>query len=668
MNNGRVLFVSLLVALFFFVLVFKLFNVQILEHEEYTYKAQRQQMSKEKIRPERGLIFDRNNLLLVYNKNDVSFFVDIRMAEKNRKYKPKEKIAEKFSEVFGKSKSHYLNLMQTSKKHVCIEEKVSSEKALLLKNFRVAGLYAVDDPTRVYPYNNLASHILGYVNTEYAGTNGIERVYDKLLKGEEGIRLVEKNALGETIIVAEKDTKPALPGDNLYLTINKSYQSVLEEELDGGLNFYGGTSAVGIIMDPNTGEILALANKKDFDPNLYWQSNDENRRNRSITDTYEPGSTFKSITIASLLDQNLCRLDETLNVENGKFKFKNVYIRDTHNRDKLSVKDIIVESSNIGISKLVQRIDNETYYKYVRGFGFGNYTASKLPGEANGTLKKPNNWSSLTKTFISFGYEISVTPLQLISAYSALINGGILYEPSLVKKQIKRNGIVVNEFPPVQIRRVISEGTSAVLRELLASVVEDGTGKNAKIESVRVGGKTGTSQKLVDGSYSKAEYNSSFVGFFPVENPKVVCLILVNSPAVGKYGGAVAAPIFKHIAQRIIDADINKFRVDDKSEPYIKYAVNDVDDQGEIKIKHINNFVKSFEPAKSIIQKKVMPDLKNHSLRDGIVLLTQLGIKYEVKGSGRIVSQSVEPGATLKNGLKCRLECEEISVNGTTVY
>lgn len=668
MNNNRVLLVSILVVLFSFVLVFRLFNVQVLEHEEYTYKAQRQQMCTEKVHPERGLIYDRNNLLLVYNKNDISFYVDISMAERNRNYKPKEKIALKFSEVFGKSKNYYLNLMQTSKKHVCLEEKVSSEKALLLKNFRAAGLYAVDDPTRIYPYKNLVSHILGYVNTEYAGTNGIERAYNKILKGEEGIRLVEKNALGETILVAEKDTKPAVPGDNLYLTINKSYQSVLEEELDSGLNKYGGTSAVGIIMDPNTGEILALANKKDYDPNIYWQANDENRRNRSITDTYEPGSTFKSITIAALLDQNLCRLDETVNVENGKFKFKNVYIRDTHSRDKLSVKDVIVESSNIGISKLVQRIDNDTYYKYVRGFGFGNYTASKLPGEAKGTLKKPNDWNSLTKTFISFGYEISVTPLQLTSAYSALINGGILYEPTLVKKQLKRNGLLVTEFLPVQIRRVISEETSEVMRELLAAVVEYGTGANAKIKSVHVGGKTGTSQKLIDGSYSKAEYNSSFVGFFPVENPKIVCLILVNSPTLGRYGGAVAAPIFRQVAKRIIDVDINKFRVDDKNEYNSKYTINNLDDEDEIRIKHINNIVKPFETTKNIIGKKVMPDLTNHSLRDGIVLLSQLGIKYEVKGSGRIVSQSIEPGTRISKGIKCRLECEEISVNGTSVY
>ncbi len=667
MSNGRVLLVSIFVVLFFFVLVFKLFKIQVLKHEEYTYKAQRQQMSTEKIRPERGLIFDRNNLLLVYNKNDISFYVDIKLANKNSRYKVKEKIANKFSGVFGKDPSYFLSLMQTDKKHICLMEKVSSEKALLLKNFRAAGLYSMEDPTRIYPYENLASHILGYVNTEYSGTNGIERAYDDVLKGEEGLRTVERNALGETIMVSEEEAKPAVPGDNLYLTINKSYQSILEEELDNGLTMYGGTSAVGIIMDPNTGEILALSNKKDYNPNSYWKFNDEDRRNRSITDTYEPGSTFKSITIASLLDQKLCQLDETINVENGKYKFKNVYIRDTHNRDKLSVKGVIVESSNIGVTKLVKRIDDELYYKYLRGFGFGNYTASKLPGESKGSLKKPNDWSALTKTFVSFGYEIAVTPLQLAAAYSALVNGGILYEPMLVKKQIKRNGIVEEECEPKQVRRVISEETSSVMRELLAAVVEQGTGKNAQIKTVRVGGKTGTSQKLIDGNYSKAEYNSSFIGFFPVENPKIVCLVLVNSPTLGRYGGAVAAPIFKQVAQRIIDSDVNKFLKKEKQNFEIKYA-NNSDDQSEIEIKHINNLVKPLKSTKNILENSIMPDLKNHSLRDGILLLTQLGIKYEINGSGKIVNQSVEPGTQLRYGMKCRLDCKELSVNGTEIY
>ncbi|MBZ0199136.1 MAG: transpeptidase family protein [Ignavibacteriaceae bacterium] len=668
MSNGRVLVVSTLVVLFFFVLVFQLFKIQVLKHEEYTYKAQRQQMSTERIRPERGLIFDRNNLLLVYNKNDISFYVDIKLANKNRKFKVKEKIARKFSEVFGKSQTYYLSLMQTEKKHICLMEKVSSEKALLLKNFRAAGLYSTEDPSRIYPYENLASHVLGYINTEYSGTNGIERAYDDILKGEEGLRLVEKNALGETILVSEEEAKPAVPGDNLFLTINKSYQSIIEEELDNGLTKYGGTSAVGIIMDPNTGEILALANKKDYNPNSYSKFSDDDRRNRSVTDTYEPGSTFKAITIASLLDQNLCRLDETINVENGTYKFKNVYIRDSHNNNKLTVKGVIEESSNIGISKLVQRIDDELYYKYVRGFGFGNYTASKLPGEAKGSLKKPNNWTSLTKTFVSFGYEISVTPLQLAAAYSAIINGGILYEPLLVKKQIKRNGVVVTESMPKQVRRVISEETSHTMRELLAAVVERGTGKNAAISTVRVGGKTGTSQKLIDGSYSKAEYNSSFIGFFPVENPKVVCLVLVNSPTLGRYGGAVAAPIFKEVAKRIVDSDVNKFLKKETTNYEIKYAVNQSDDKNDIKIKHTNNLAKPFTSAKNILKNKMMPDLTNHSLRDGILLLTQLGINYEVIGSGKIVNQSVEPGTRLHEGMKCRLDCKEISVDGTEVY
>jgi cell division protein FtsI (penicillin-binding protein 3) len=665
MNNSRALIVIVFIFLFFTALVIKLFDIQIVKSEELKYYAKKQQTKVEKIRADRGLIYDRNNTLLVYNRNDVSFYLDLRMVSASGKIK----IARKFASIFGKSEKHYLNLMQGADKTICIERKAPSEEALLLKNFKVTGLFYNEDPTRIYQYGRFASHILGYVSSEFKGVNGIEKSFDGILQGNEGEMLVERNAIGDMITVAEEETKPAVPGRNIYLTINKTYQTILEEELKNGLVTYGGISATGIIMNPNDGEILALANINDFNPETYWEFSDADRKDNAITDSYEPGSTFKSITMAALLEQHLCKLNETVNVENGSYRYKRVLISDTHKHQYLTVLGIMEQSSNVGMSKLVRRMDNDVYYKYVRAFGFGNYTGINLPGEVDGFLKKPNQWSDLTKPFMSFGYELRVTPLQLITAYCALINGGILYKPLIVEKETDGNGVVVFQNSPKEIRKVISEETSRKMREILLNVVENGTGENAQIENLKIGGKTGTAQRLVNGKYSKSDYNSSFIGFFPYDNPKVICLILINAPKIGKYGGSVAAPIFKNTVLRMIKAD-----------PGLLYAPSENPDIriASIDKENSNNFPK-IVPAKGTsgihqadIKEaagvNIMPDLTNYSIRDAIFLLTKLGIRYTIKGTGTITSQSISPGEKIIKGVMCVLNCKEASINGTMVY
>jgi cell division protein FtsI (penicillin-binding protein 3) len=650
MNNKRALFLVIFVFIFFIVLLAKLADVQIVKSEEYKYYAQRQQTSVEKIKAQRGMIYDRNNVLLAYNRNDISFFVDLRMA----KQAEKNRIAEKFSEIFKKGKKHYLNLMSGTGKTVCIEKKAPGDKALLLKNFKAVGFFSREDPTRIYHYESLASHVLGYISTEFEGAAGVEKNLEQILRGENGTRLIEKTAIGDLVTIAESETRPAIPGLNVYLTINKSYQALLEEELKSGLKEYKAVSATGILMDPNSGEILALANVEDYDPNIYWKYPDTALRNRALTDTYEPGSTFKAVTMAALLDRKLAKEDELVFVENGKYIFKRARISDTHKHDWLTVKGVFEQSSNVGMAKLVQKIDDELYYKYLRGFGFGNITSIELPGEAKGKLKKPNEWSALTKVFTSFGYELSVTPLQLVTAYSALVNGGILYQPRLIKKNTDVNNNIVFESTPKNIRRVISEETSEKMREFLAAVVEKGTGKNAKSALITTGGKTGTSQQLIKGKYSKAHYNSSFVGFFPVEHPEVVCLILVNSPEQGRYGSLVAAPIFKRVAERIYRSNPSKFEPGHQKEikPEVQYRFVD-SETGTL------NEQKNIESAVEITE-GIMPDLKNYSVRDAILTLTKLGVKYNISGSGKVYEQSVRPGTKLTDKIICKLFCSEV--------
>lgn len=647
--------------LFFAALIIKLVDIQILKSEELKYFARKQQVGVEKIPADRGLVYDRNNVLLEYNRHDISFYADLRMVSS----KSKDEIAEKFSQVFGKSKTHYLKLLSGSGKTICLEKKAPSEKAIQLIGFKKTGLFYRQDPTRVYHYGSLASHVLGYVNTEYNGLTGVAQTFNQVLKGEEGIRLVERNAIGEVVTVEDKETKPAIPGNNLYLTIHKSYQAILEDELKNGLKEFGGSSATGIIMEPYSGEILALANASDFNPNEYWKYNDDVRRNKALTDTYEPGSTFKVITMASLLDQKLCSLHESIYVENGTYKFRNVNIKDTHPFNHLTTTQVIEQSSNIGVAKLIQRLDDETYYKYLRGFGFGYSTSIQLPGEAGGLLRKPNQWSALSKTYLSFGYEISVTPIQLITAFSAVINGGVLYQPQIVKSQVRYDGSFVYQAQPKEIRRVISSGTSDLMRKLLAGAVKNGTGKKAASDLIEIGGKTGTSQKLIDGRYSRAHYNSSFVGFFPVDNPKVAMLILVNSPDVGKYGGLVAAPIFKRVAERIVTDDIQNFQKSIPEERVIelKYASD---------VKHKDSaydYLRNIEVQEAVFKSNNrMPDLSYVTVRDAITILTQLGIRYKINGSGIILSQSISPGQKLTGDEVCILNCSELTIRGASVY
>ena len=555
-------------------------------------------------------------------------------------------------------------------KTIVIERKVTVEKAALLKDINLSALFSIDEPTRIYQYGPFASHLLGYVNNEFVGVNGVAKYYEDELNGEEGSRLVERDAIGRVITFSDEETKAAITGDNLILTIDRNYQAILEEELKLGLQKYRGRSATGILMDPNTGEILALANMDDFDPNKYWKFDDYQRKNRAITDTYEPGSTFKAFTVAALIEKDKCYENEMVNVENGKYKFINTNIYDTHKFQYLTVKGILEESSNIGITKLIQRLDNDTYYKYLRGFGFGTFTSVTLPGEVNGTLKKPNRWSKYTKTFMSFGYEISVTPMQLISAFSAVINGGILYEPHILKERTDKNGIVLFESSPVAVRRVISEESSSRVRKMLRGVVRDGTGSLADTKLIPVGGKTGTSQKLVNGKYSKSKYVVSFIGFFPADNPQLVCLIIVNAPEEDKYGGKVAAPIFKNITERILETNLKKFQKPEefKTNKNFETKMVSTTNEKEITPDMINVVNVSSNYPNSENQKILMPDLRGHTVKDALITLNLLGLNYDINGSGMVTWQSIEPGIEIKQNQVCKINCSETTISGVNIY
>jgi cell division protein FtsI (penicillin-binding protein 3) len=667
MNNSRVLLVLIFTALLFGALVYRLINLQIVKSDELSYFAKRQQTNTQSIKAERGFIYDRNDVLLVYNRNDYSFYVDLRMLPQAEK----GKLASIFSKVIGKSKRHYLNLMREKGKTICLEKKVPFEKSVELFEYKNHAFFFVEEPVSVFHYGSLASHILGYVDNDYHGVNGVSKSFDNVLKGKDGFRIVERNAMGDIISISETETQPSIPGDDLYLTIDKRYQAIAEEELRDGLKANNAESATCIIMDPNNGEILALANISDYDPNKFWSFNDFERKNRAITDSYEPGSTFKAVTIAALLEEKACNEAERINVENGVYKFRNNYIRDTHKFESLTVREIVEESSNIGVAKLVQRISEDDYYQYVRSFGFGTFTSVSLPGEVTGKLVELDKWSKLTKTYMSFGYNISVTPLQLTNAFCALVNGGILYRPQIVKRQVDKNGNIIKEYSPVAVRRVISEKTSERMRNILLGAVENGTGSQAKIESLSVGGKTGTSKIIIDGKYSGSEYYSSFVGFYPADAPTLVCYVLINKPKGQYYGGAVSAPVFKKIVSRIYSLEKGLYEHPVPQQD-IKITEHRSEAPNEQENKFESNYNSDFNKSQNIFisntGKNLMPDLRGKTIKEALLILNDLGIKWSVSGSGVVAEQSILPGNTINKKKTCILKCSPISPTGARIY
>lgn len=657
MNKARAILVILVMTAVFSGLVYQLFKIQVTQHDKYARLADKQQNKTLKVQGERGTIKDKNGNLLAFTKAYVSFYgyTNEKRVDKTKK----EMIADTFSTVFNKSKEHYLNLLSSKKSRVCLEKRIEHKLAHELGDFYVDGLEKEKEFERVYPYGSLASHILGFVNKDFAGQTGVEGGFDNYLKGESGYLYVEQDVFGKMVTVNDKLSKPPQPGNNLYLTIDKTYQNILEEELIKGLKKYEGKTAVGILMNPQTGEVKAMANLPNFDPANFNVFTDNERRNRAITDTYEPGSTMKAFSMAVLLDNNLVKPEELVNTENGHYYVKGVNIKDTHPHKYLTVREVIENSSNIGMAKLIERVNDKELYRYLRDLGFGNELSVNLVGEISGKLKKPAEFTKTTKYFISFGYEIAVTPLQLISAFSSIVNGGILYQPMFVRKIKDNNGTTIEIKTPQRIRRTISESTSKMLKDFLIGAVENGTGTNAQMKGIKVGGKTGTSQIYSSRGYSSDSYNSSFIGFLPAENPKLIGLILVTSPQKGRYGGSVAAPIFKNIMTRLMESDLDikkQQKPDDRINKLIT-DINDKENNGEFKFSNYQEKSKS-ENNRYNFNGSVMPDLKNRSLRDALLILSQLGVKYNIKGNGRVVYQSVKPGEELSKDHVVTIKCK----------
>jgi cell division protein FtsI (penicillin-binding protein 3) len=551
MKKSRKRAVILLTTVFFgfAVIFFRLVDLMIIDHDRLAQRASNQYMREKTLNPERGIIWDRQLREMATSMETDSLFVVPSKIEDTRG------LSRRLANVTDFSYKE-LNMKFLSKKQrgfIWLKRKMDFDTARKVSSLREKYDYKelgfIREPKRFYPKGRTAAHILGFANIDSKGIAGIELLYEDYLRGEVSSVSIGRDARGNSL---ESGVNEALAGNNIILAIDEGIQHIVERELSAAMEEWNAKAAVAIMMNPVTGEILAMANRPTFDPNNPGQSRAESRRNRAITDIYEPGSTLKSILAAAALEERIVGLHDEFDVSKGFIVVGGKPVRDIHRNEILSFQEVIQRSSNVGAVQVGLKVGVEKYYSYIRKFGFGEKTGIDFPGEVRGILRRPEDWSGTSIAALSIGQEIGTTPLQVLRAYAAIANGGLLMKPYIVSEIISNKGEIVRSVTPTIERRVVSVETAETVKEILKTVVEvGGTAQRADVNGNLVAGKTGTAQIFdeKEGRYSKDRYVSSFVGFVPADDPKVALIVVIYEPTGKNYGGLVAAPVFKNIVE-----------------------------------------------------------------------------------------------------------------------
>ena len=544
----RLIFVSSLLLLFAVSLIARLANLQITQHKTLLAKSEKQpHHGNLKTYFGRGTIFDRNGNELATNLVVESVFV-VPQEVRDRKYTSKV-----LASALGQNYDRVYKEVSSNKQFAWIKRKASTDEIIHLKKAALSGVRFRSEQKRFYPKRELAANVIGFVGTDDYGLAGIEQTYQGKLKGMVYSQPIKQDGRGRNIQNLGSLSRSNLGNYDLMLTLDEVIQFTAEYHLTKQVERYKADSGMAVVMNPNSGEIYAMANVPQFNPNNYNKFTPETRKNNTVVSSYEPGSIFKPIVAAAALDNGIAQPHDKFFCENGSFKIggRNIGEASNHKYGSLSMQEIIAKSSNIGAIKIAQKLGKDSFYEYIRKFGFGEKTSIRLPGVSSGLLGKRKNWNERSLASISFGQEIAVTPLQMVVALSAIANGGTLMEPHIAKA-LMRDGKIIKEIKPKKIRRVISEKTSRQMMEILKFVVENGTGKKAAIDGFEVAGKTGTAQKYITEtqSYSKTEFISSFIGYAPADNPRLAILVMIDNPKGRHWGGVVAAPVFVKIAEK----------------------------------------------------------------------------------------------------------------------
>jgi len=605
--------------------------VTIADRSELRAQAKEQARSTVNIPAMRGQILDRKGRTLAVNKARYELALDPTVEGFRARADP---FYEELASLTGIPASRFRARVRQrrSPQYVELHEELTSRQEERVRALNVPGLIFTPRFARQYIHDGTLAHVLGHVGTDNAGMAGLELEYDEELSGTPGRRVVRRDRSGRIQAFVGGKVTPPTHGENLVLTIDLARQAALADELQRGVRQSSATWGTAVAMDPETGGILALANVPTYDPNRPGAASESDRRNRAITDRFEPGSTFKLVGAAAAIDQGVISMDDSVETGEGWAVFHGNTIKDITAHGTIPFKDVIAQSSNVGMAKVVQRLGAGTFYQYARNMGFGHRTWIDLPGEAESVLKRPDRWSLTTQTAMAIGYEVAVTPLQLVSAYNALANGGRLMEPYVVAERRDMTGKTVWRNDPDSIRRVFSQETAHKLRPAFERAVEQGTATGARINGLRVAGKTGTALRVADGDYSKDRSRASFVGFFPADDPEVTLLVMVGGGAASSHGGDVSAPIFRRVARRWAGTFPE---VVDRLTPPIQSNQNSA--------RSLRSVRSSPLPDTS----GTVPELTGLSMRRALRWLHRRGVDVRLDGRGSVMDQRPPSGAPL---------------------
>jgi len=627
-NRLRLSCVKIVFLLVFLIVGGRAFQLQVFQGDWLMRQGQRQQLKEWIVLPKRGALYDRGNEPLALSLESQSVYV-----RPHRLQNPGE-ASLTLARILKVGPAEVAQKLAANKPFVWLKRQVSPVEAEQIQALRIDGIGMYVEPTRYFPQGGLAGHLLGFVNRDSEGLEGIELQYNDYIRGAAGSSVSERDALGRRVLVEGVERLQVPPGSDVHLTIDSSIQHLAEKELDATIQKYRAKAGVAIVVDPATGEVLALANYPTFDPNKASQQSADQRRNRAVTDSFEPGSTFKTILAAAALEEGVVGKDDLFYCEMGKYLYAGRVIHDTHPQGWLPFSKILQVSSNIGFTKVAEKLKKDRYFKYIDKFGFGRVTGLDVPGEVPGLLRKPEHWSAVDLATHAFGQGVSTTPMQMIMAYAAIANGGILMRPYVTRKVVSPQGETLVENQPRIVRRVVSEKTAKLLASLLRNVTtEGGTGVAAKVDGFDVAGKTGTAQKAEHGVYSAKKRVSSFIGFVPADNPRLVSLVLVDEPEGNVYGGVVAAPAFRNIAQ----GALRQLAVAPRDGAVIPNMPAQAEPSAQRPIKRPGvQLASSTEDA--------VPDFLGLSMREALEKAQSMRISLKMQGSGYVVKQTPAPG------------------------
>lgn len=531
------------------VLAGRLVQVQAVRHQSYLLQARRQHQRRTALRANRGAILDRLGRVMAVDVEARSFFANPGLVD------DPERVAAHFAPLGRQPFARLVGELQSDRHFVYLARQLDETRTAQALSLEFAGVYHHTETRRSFPQNGLAAQVIGYTDVDNRGSGGLEWALDDILRGTDGAVAYRVDAKGTPVPGSRQHARVPEHGYSVVLTLDMVYQDILEQELDRTITDSQADAAMGLIMAPRTGEILAMANLPLFDPHQPGASPAALRRNRSVTDAYEPGSTFKVFTLAAVLEEGLTDEEQKVFCGQGRLRLNNGdIIRDHQPFDTLSVRQVIERSSNIGTIKLARHLSRRQLYEYLRRFGFAARSGSGLPAESAGMLAEVRRWSDRSLETIAIGQEVSVTALQLAQGVGAIANDGLLLTPRIVKGVMGPDGEYEPQEPPAPVRQVVSPQTAARVRNILEGVVTTGTGHLARIDGVRIAGKTGTAQRAAASGrgYDPNSSMVSFVGFLPADDPKLLCLIVVDNPRRGRWGGQVAAPAFGRVIERIM--------------------------------------------------------------------------------------------------------------------